>query len=74
MTEERWSSFFVAVTTIIANLVYGMLRYVAKELPDTSGKILKSMEREYEFVAVFALFIAMSLALGWFVDDSKWSI
>ncbi len=70
MTEERWNelttfSFFVAVTTIIANLVYGMLGDAAKELPSTSGKILKSMQREYAFVAVFALFMAMSFALAY---------
>lgn len=70
MREERWNelttfSFFVAVTTIIANLVYEMLGDLVKELSGTSRGILEVIQGEYAFVAVFALFMAMSFALGY---------
>ncbi|HII67975.1 MAG TPA: hypothetical protein HA302_08260 [Thermococcaceae archaeon] len=62
MNELTTFSFFVAVASIIATVVYGML-----EDPNLTNSNVRLMQiqNEYVFIAVFSLFMAMSFALGY---------
>ncbi|ADT84831.1 hypothetical protein [Thermococcus barophilus] len=53
-------SFFVAVASIIATLVYQLINKEERELA-----------REYALVAVYALFMAMSFALSYYYGDDS---
>jgi len=82
LSEIGVFSFFVAVASIIATVVYNMLKdnNWVEVNPTNSSMVVKvnttkaelvQIQNEYAFIAVFSLFMAMSFALGYVYAKNK---